>query len=81
MNSIVEKTQVKYLIAYESFSKFTQHLQVLQFMVDEKLPKEIAAKKLELQVYEDVINEKNIDKQYLNNLQSQVSWPTIHYAL
>lgn len=53
-------------------------LQVLQFMVDEKLPKEIAAKKLELQVYEDVINEKNINKQYLNNLQSQVSPPTMH---
>lgn len=48
-------------------------LQVLQFMVDEKLPKEIAAKKLELQVYEDVINEKNINKQFLNNLQNQVS--------
>lgn len=53
---------------------------MLQFMVDEKLPKEIAAKKLELQVYEDVINEKNINKQYLNNLQSQVSLPTMHYA-
>lgn len=49
------------------------HLQVLQFMVEEKLPKEIQAKKLELQIYEDVINEKNINKQYLNNLQSQVN--------
>lgn len=46
-------------------------------MVDEKLPKEIAAKKLELQVYEDVINEKNINKQYLSNLQSQVSPPSV----
>lgn len=42
-------------------------------MVEEKLPKEITAKKLELQIYEDVINEKNINKQYLNNLQSQVN--------
>lgn len=41
-------------------------------MVEEKLPKEIAAKKLELQTYEDVINERNINNQYLNNLQNQV---------
>lgn len=41
-------------------------------MVEEKLPKEIAAKKLELQAYEDVINERNINNQYLNNLQNQV---------
>lgn len=41
-------------------------------MVEEKLPKEIAAKKMELQVYEDVINERNINNQYLTNLQDQV---------
>lgn len=41
-------------------------------MVEEKLPKEIAAKKLELQAYEDVINERNVNNQYLNNLQNQV---------
>lgn len=41
-------------------------------MVEEKLPKEITAKKLELQAYEDVINERNVNNQYLNNLQNQV---------
>lgn len=41
-------------------------------MVEEKLPKEINAKKLELQTYEDVINERNINNQYLTNLQNQV---------
>lgn len=41
-------------------------------MVEEKLPKEITAKKLELQAYEDVINERNVNNQYLNNLQTQV---------
>lgn len=41
-------------------------------MVEEKLPKEIAAKKLELQTYEDVINERNINNQYLTNVQNQV---------
>lgn len=41
-------------------------------MVEEKLPKEITAKKLELQTYEDVINERNINNQYLSNLQNQV---------
>lgn len=42
-------------------------------MVEEKLPKELAAKKLELQAYEEVINERNIDTQYLNNLQNKVN--------
>lgn len=46
--------------------------QVLEFMVKEKLPKEINAKKLELHSYEDVINERNINNQYLSNLQNQV---------
>lgn len=41
-------------------------------MVEEKLPKEIAAKKLELQIYEDVINERVIDAQYLGNLQNRI---------
>lgn len=47
-------------------------MKVLQFMVEEKLPKEISAKKLELQIFEDVINERNINAQYLSNLQDQV---------
>lgn len=46
--------------------------QVLQFMVEEKLPKEIQAKKLELQIYEDVINERSINAQYLSNLQNRI---------
>lgn len=41
-------------------------------MVEEKLPKEIAAKKLELQIYEDVINERVINSQYLGNLQNRI---------
>lgn len=41
-------------------------------MVEEKLPKEIAAKKLELQIYEDVINERVISSQYLANLQNRI---------
>lgn len=41
-------------------------------MVEEKLPKEIEAKKLELHIYEDVINERVIDSQYLGNLQNRI---------
>lgn len=41
-------------------------------MVEQKLPKEIATKKLELQIYEDVIKERVIDSSYLNNLQSRI---------
>lgn len=53
-------------------------------MVEEKLPKEITAKKLELQAYEDVINERNVNNQYLNNLQNQVDklkwiWKKIYW--
>lgn len=55
-----------------NFFLFAHSFQVLQFMVEEKLPKEITAKKLELQTYEDVINERNINNQYLSNLQNQV---------
>lgn len=47
-------------------------------MVEEKLPKEITAKKLELQTYEDVMNERNINNQYLNNLQNQVKVTLSH---
>lgn len=41
-------------------------------MVEEKLPKEIVAKKLELKIYEDVINERVISSQYLSNLQNRI---------
>lgn len=47
-------------------------------MVEEKLPKEVEAKRLELQIYEDVINERNINAQYLSNLQDQVRFCPFH---
>lgn len=53
-------------------NSMTEKTQVLQFMVEEKLPKEINAKKLELQIYEDVINERNINAQYLSNIQNRI---------
>lgn len=78
--SVEEKAQVSKRLskrfALDPKSKLslsrTQHAQVLQFMVEEKLPKEVEAKRLELQIYEDVINERNINAQYLSNLQDQV---------
>lgn len=82
MNSLEEKTQVNHIHSFNIWIKRAKKkrkiwkqkifLQVLQFMVEEKLPKEITAKKLELQAYEDVINERNVNNQYLNNLQNQV---------
>lgn len=41
-------------------------------MVEQKLPKEIAAKQTELRIYEDVIAERNINSDYLNRIQLQV---------
>lgn len=79
MNAMVEKTQVGFATDFCRFYAISFQLirigvsvQVLQFMVEEKLPKEIAAKKLELQIYEDVINERVISSQYLANLQNRI---------
>lgn len=41
-------------------------------MVEQKLPKEIAAKQMELRIYEDVIAERNINSDYLHRVQHQV---------
>lgn len=97
MNSLEEKAQVSFAMhRWDSFLKETPRnvkkkttneqnclfRQVLQFMVEEKLPKEIATKKMELQVYEDVINERNINNQYLTSLQNQVDkWTNIIHNL
>lgn len=77
MSAIVEKTQVGSVHAIRPcdellLNELRDNFQVLQFMVEEKLPKEIAAKKSELQIYEDVINERVINSQYMANLQSRI---------
>lgn len=46
--------------------------QVMQFMVDQKLPQEIAAKKSEIEIFEQVVNHPNITRDYLQDLQEQV---------
>lgn len=43
-------------------------------MVEQKLPKEIAAKQMELRIYEDVIAERNINSDYLHRIQHQVRY-------
>lgn len=42
-------------------------------MAEEKLPKELAAKQAELQIYEKVINQRNISREHLSELQEQVN--------
>lgn len=42
-------------------------------MAEEKLPKELAAKQSELQIYEKVINQRNISREHLSELQEQVN--------
>ncbi|XP_031617272.1 intraflagellar transport protein 81 homolog isoform X2 [Contarinia nasturtii] len=68
----IARTNSMELSPQQIMNSLEEKTQVLQFMVEEKLPKEITAKKLELQAYEDVINERNINNQYLNNLQNQI---------
>lgn len=71
----VEKTDnFCYYFSCEFYVFFTQ---VLQFMVEQKLPKEMAAKQTELRIYEDVIAERNINTDYLNRIQHQVSFREI----
>lgn len=56
-----------------SFKKKNNKSQVLQFMAEEKLPKELAAKQAELQIYEKVINQRNVSREHLSELQEQVN--------
>lgn len=49
-----------------------EEVQVLEFMVQQKLPQELAARKTEVQILEDVLNEQNISRDYLYELQNRV---------
>lgn len=49
-----------------------EETQVLEFMVKQKLPQELIAKQMELQIMQDVINENNISNDYLDNLQKNI---------
>lgn len=50
----------------------TEEAQVIQFMVTQKLPHEIAGKQSDIQIYEQVIQQPNITRDYLHELQQQV---------
>lgn len=49
-----------------------EEAQVLEFMVKQKLPQELMIRQTEVQILEEVINEPNIGRDYLQDLQSKV---------
>lgn len=49
-----------------------EETQVLEFMVKQKLPQELEAKQIELQIIKDVIAEPNISREYLLEVQMRV---------
>lgn len=49
-----------------------EETQVLEFMVQQKLPQELQARQSEVQILEDIINEPNLGRDYLYELQSRV---------
>lgn len=48
-----------------------EEAQVLEFMVKQKLPQELTLRQTEVQILEDVINEPNIGRDYLQDLQEK----------
>lgn len=49
-----------------------EEVQVLEFMVQQKLPQELVARKTEVQIFEDVLKEPNLGRDYLYELQTRV---------
>lgn len=49
-----------------------EEAQVLEFMVKQKLPQELTLRQTEVQILEEVINEPNIGREYLQDLQQRV---------
>lgn len=50
-----------------------EETEVARFMVQQKLPHEVATKKAEIQILDEVLNHPSISREYLNDLQEQVS--------
>lgn len=55
-------------------------------MVQQKLPQEVATKKAEIQILDEVLNHPSISREYLNDLQEQVSvdvriWTPSHFLI
>lgn len=49
-----------------------EEAQVLEFMVKQKLPQELMLRQTEVQILDEVINEPNIGREYLQDLQQRV---------
>lgn len=49
-----------------------EEVQVLEFMVQTKLPKELVSRKTEVEIFEDVLKESNLGRDYLYELQTRV---------
>ncbi|XP_063696260.1 intraflagellar transport protein 81 homolog [Culicoides brevitarsis] len=49
-----------------------EEVQVLEFMVQQKLPQELLARQTEVQIFEEVLKEPNLSRDYLFELQTRV---------
>lgn len=49
-----------------------EETEVAKFMVEQKLPQEVAMKTAEIQILDEVLNHPSISREYLNELQEQV---------
>lgn len=49
-----------------------EEAEVLEFMVQQKLPQELQSRQIEVQIMEDILNEANLGRDYLYELQSRV---------
>lgn len=49
-----------------------EEVEVLEFMVQQKLPQELVARKTEVQIFEDVLKDPNLGRDYLYELQTHV---------
>lgn len=60
--------------AQQMMETIQEETQVMEFMVKQKLPSEMRNMQEEIKLLEEVIDEPNVSKDYLNDLQMKVSF-------
>lgn len=67
INNTIQGTSPKLML-----EQIMEEAQVLEFMVKQKLPQELILRQTEVQILDEVINEPNIGREYLQELQGKV---------
>jgi intraflagellar transport protein 81 len=66
------KTSTQGTTPKQMLDGIVEEVQVLEFMVKQKLPQELQLRQSEVQILEDVINEPNVSRDYLQDLQYKI---------